>query len=193
MAGRPYAALDELQQAAIDDLFEARKLPKVAHSRRAVGCVRFLLAVKRPEMVSYASNLYAGVPTRTGSCWVRALQTLAALFGVPAILAGRSISKIRKPVVRLDPVPMIYIFRRPLAGFVRPRKAVRQVRPLIYTDRPVPIFRRRTGYFSDARPNSIHFPGEYSSFRVVVKQRSKFSDRYFSGVFSHGRVLSCVR
>lgn len=110
---RPYSAIDDLQQKAIDGpSLEACKLAEISDRRLAISRVRFFRRGIRAQVLIPVSDAYASKPPAMLTIRERAFKALND-SAVSAILTLISLPQISYPVVKRVPIPVVYPDGRP--------------------------------------------------------------------------------
>ena len=202
---RPYEALDEMQQRAIDALYnhdeqlallgsiEASEFAKVFHGRLSVSFMRCDRIGKTTQIYLLHVDFYVGgVPTdlRMPANTFIARDIRRALAHVRHVLAVSRQTQILEPVVVANHVAMVNAALGPISGDVSPYQPMREHVVAVQRDRGVARLARRPGYRSELHPVARHFlPAKDTRFWVIFQVLSQYLDAHFRIFNSHLALL----
>lgn len=198
---RPYEALDETQQRAIDALYnhdeqlallgsiEASKFAKIFHGRLSVSFMRCDRIGKTTQVYTPHVDFYVGrVPTdlRVPANTFIARDIRRALAHVRHVLAVRRQTQVLEPVVVANHIAMVNAALGPVSGNVSPYQPMREHIAAVQRDRGIARFALRPGYRSDLHPIARHFlPTKNTRLWVVIQILSQYLDAHFRIFNSH--------
>lgn len=191
---RPYSAIDDLQQKAIDalyennerlalletgfgktlvgDLLEACELAEIALCRQSIRGVGRFFGRERAEIHLMPADADLGAPAVAVGYRVGPLETCSSLAGVPAVLALGSPAQIPDPVVAGIAVFMVNDVVGVEAIVDRPRQSMSLVIPPVEHHDDIPALKRVTRNVTglDFRTRWVD-PDKLPRLRIVGEKR----------------------
>jgi len=141
-----------------------------------IRCASFFWRVKQTKAYSLVVNFYARLPL---AVFAPDARKSACVFGrfPPVMRIGNvgGFSQVSQSVVCAVIVDVVNLIRRPYAMCVKPRKAMRAVQNIVYTNADIPVLHQTPSHGTLTAFSPGHSPLKNPRIRVIA-------DKFFQAV-----------
>ena len=147
-----------------------------------IRCASFFWRIKQTKAYSLVVNFYACLPLAVFAPDARKSTCVFGRFP-PVMRVGNvgGLSQINQSVVCAVIVNVVNLIRRPYAMCVKPRKAMRAVQNIVYTNADIPVLHQTPSHGTLTAFSPGHSPLKNTRIRVIT---DKFFQPFY-GKFGH--------
>ena len=136
-----------------------------------IRCASLFWRVKQTKAYRLVINFYARLPLAVFTSYARKSACVFGRFS-PVMRIGNvsGLAQINQSVVRAGIVNVVNLIRRPYAVCVKPRKAMRAVQNIVYTNADIPVLHQAPRHGTLTAFSSSHGPLKNPRIRVITDE-----------------------